>query len=112
MPMPPGIFFLITTVSRASVLPLALGVLDHLVLRPRQVHRLPTWVTVVTCLLSPLAAFSIQLLSSDLIIYLKAKKAGAVLPPYKPTWVPGAIHRVMRALNAENATYLGNILPK
>jgi hypothetical protein len=109
MTIPPGISVLATTISQASFLPLTLGALDHFLLRPHGIHNLPTWVTVVTCLLSPLAAFSIQLLSGDLIIYVKAKRAGAVLPPHNPTWVPGAIHRVLGALKAEETAYLGNL---
>jgi len=110
MPVPPGISVLATTISRASLLPLTLGALDHFVLRPCEIHDLPKWVTVVTCLLSPLAAFSIQLLSGDLVVYVKAKRAGAVLPPHNPTWVPGAIHRVLGTLKAEETAYLSKIL--
>lgn len=109
MPIPPGISVLATTISRATVIPLMLGILDRFVLRPYDIHDLPTWVTVVTCLLSPLTAFSVRLLSGDLIIYIKAKRAGAVLPPHNPTWVPGAIDRVLGALKAEETAYLGNI---
>jgi hypothetical protein len=112
MSIPPGISALVTTIYKASLLPLALGTLDHFVFRPRQVHNLPTWVTVATCLLSPLAAFSIQVLSGDLIIYIKAKRAGAVLPRHNPSWVPGAIHRVLSGLKAEETAYLGNMLAK
>ena len=106
--VPPGISALVTTISQASFLPLTIGTLDHFLLRPYEIHSLPTWVTVVTCLLSPLAAFSIQLLSGDLLTYIKAKRAGAVLPPHKPTWVPGAIHRVLGTLKAEETAYLGS----
>ena len=109
MPIPPGISVLATTISQASFLPLTLGALDHLVLRPYEIHDLPTWVTVMTCLLSPLTVFSIKLLSGDLIVYLKAKRAGAVLPRHNPTWVPGAIHRVLGSLKAEETAYIGNI---
>lgn len=108
MPTPPGISILATTVSQASLLPLALGILDRFVLRLYEVHDLPAWVTVVTCLLSPLAAFSIRILSGDLIVYVKAKRAGAVLPPHNPTWVPGAINRLRAGIKAEETTYLGN----
>ena len=97
-------------VSRASLLPLTLGTLDHFVLRPRQVHTLPTWVTIMICLLGPLAAFSIPILLGDLIVYVKAKRAGAVLPPHNPSWIPGAIHRVIDSLKAEETKYIGNIL--
>lgn len=107
--IPPGISVLATTISQASFLPLTLGILDHFVLRPYEIHDLPTWVTVVTCLLSPLTAFSIQLWSGDLIVYVKAKRAGAALPPHNPTWVPGAIHRVLGALKVEETAYLGNV---
>ena len=110
MHTPPGISLLVTAIFKSSVLPLALGLLDYLVLRPRQVHTLPTWFTVTTYLLSPLAAFSIPLLLGDLIIYVRAKRAGAVLPPHNPTWVPGAIHRVIGTLKAEDTTYIGNML--
>ena len=106
MPIPPGISVLATTISQASLLPLALGILDRFVLRPYEIHDLPTWVTVVVCLLSPLTAFSIQLLSGDLIVYIKAKRAGAVLPPHNPTWVPGAINKVVKT---EDTAYLGDI---
>ena len=109
MTIPPGISVLVTTISQASFLPLTLVTLDHFLLRPYGIHNLPTWVTVVTCLLSPLAAFTIQLSSGDLIVYVKAKRAGAVLPPHKPTWVPGAIHRVLGALKAEETAYLGSV---
>lgn len=109
MHAPPGISVIVTTISRASLLPLSLGVLDRLVLRPHRVHNLPAWVTVTTCLLSPLAAFSIRLLLGDLFIYIRAKRAGAVLPPHNPTWVPGAIHRIIWGLKTEEATYLGNM---
>lgn len=108
MSTPPGISVLAATISQASLLPLALGILDHFVLRPYEVHDFPTWVTVVTCILSPLTAFSVQLLSGDLIVYVKAKRAGAVLPPHNPSWVPGAIHRVLRTLKTEETAYLGN----
>jgi hypothetical protein len=111
MPVPPGISFLAMTILQASLLPLTLGILDHLVLRPSKIHDLPTWATAATCLLSPLAAFSIRLLSSDLAVYVKAKRAGATLPPHNPTWVPGAIHRVIGAIKAEETTYLGNSWP-
>ena len=107
MSIPPGISVLITTISQASLLPLTLWTLDRFVLRPCEFHDLPTWVTVVTCLLSPLAAFSIQLLSGDLVVYIKARRAGAVLPPHNPTWVPGAIHKVL--FKATDTAYLGNI---
>jgi len=110
MSTPPGISVLATTISQASLLPLALGILDHFVLRPYEVHDLPAWVTVVTCLLSPLTVFSVQLLSADLIVYVKAKRAGAVLPPHSPTWVPGAIHRLLAGIKAEETAYLGNAL--
>lgn len=109
MTIPPGISVLITTIPQASFLPLTLGTLDHFLLRPYGIHNLPTWVTVVTCLLSPLAAFSIQLLSGDLIVYVKAKRAGAVLPSHSPTWIPGAIHRILNAMKAEETAYLGNV---
>lgn len=109
MTIPPGISALFTAISQVSFLPLTLGTLDHFLLRPYEIHSLPAWVTTATCLLSPLAAFSIQLLSWDLIVYIKAKRAGAVLPPHKPTWVPGGIHRVLDALK-EDAAYLGNVL--
>jgi len=109
MPPPPGISVLATTISQASFLPLALGIVDRFVLRPYEVHNLPAWVTVVTCLLSPLIAFSIQLLSGDLIVYVKAKRAGAILPPHNPSWVPGAIHRVFGTMKAEETAYLGNL---
>jgi len=108
MTIPPGISVLVTTISQASFLPLTLGTIDHFFLRPYGYHNLPKWVTVVTCLLSPLAAFSIKLMSSDLLVYYKAKRAGAVLPPHNPTWVPGAIHRVLVAVK-EDTAYLGNI---
>jgi hypothetical protein len=108
MLIPPGISVLATTISQASLLPLTLGILDHLVLRPYEIHDLPTWVTVATCLLSPLAAFSIRILSGDLVVYVKAKRAGATLPPHNPTWVPGAIHRILRSMRAEETAYLGN----
>jgi len=108
MPIPPGISVLATTISQASLLPLALGILDHFVLRPYEVHDLPAWVTAVTCLLSPLTAFSIQLLSGDLVVYIKAKRAGAVLPPHNPTWVPGGIHRILAGTKMEETAYLGN----
>ena len=109
MSIPPGISVLATTISQASLLPLTFGILDRFVLRPCRIHDLPTWVTVVTCLLSPLAAFSIQLLSGDLVVYVKAKRAGAVLPPHNPTWVPGAINRILGGLKAEDTAYLGNV---
>ena len=108
MTIPPGISALSTIISQASFLPLTLGTLDHFLLRPYGFHNLPRWVTVVTCLLSPLAAFSIQLGLSDLIVYVKAKRAGAVLPPHTPTWVPGGIHRVFGIFKAEETAYLGN----
>lgn len=107
---PPGISLLVTTIFQGSLLPLTLGTLDLLVLRPNKVHTLPTWVTVITCLLSPLAAFSIQLLSRDFIVYVKARRVGAVLPPHNPTWVPGAIHKIIGSLKAEETFYPGNIL--
>ena len=107
--IPPGISVLAATISQASFLPLTLGVLDRCVLRPYEIHDLPTWVTVLTCLLSPLTAFSVRLLANDLIVYVKAKRAGAVLPPHSPTWVPGAIHRVLGTLKAEETAYLGNV---
>lgn len=110
MHIPPGISLLVSTVSQASLLPLTLGTLDHFVLRPRQLHTLPTWVTVTACLLSSVTAFSIQLLLGDLIIYVKAKRAGAVLPPHNPSWVPGAIDRVIGSFKAEETAYLGNTL--
>lgn len=109
MQISPGISVLVTTIVQASLLPLILGALDRFVLRPRQIHTLPTWVAVATCFLSPLAAFSIQILLRDLIIYVKAKRTGAVLPPHNFTWVPGAIHRVISSLKAEETLYLGNI---
>jgi hypothetical protein len=109
MPIPPGISVLATTIYQASLLPLTLGIVDHFVLRPYEFHDLPTWVTVVTCLLSPLAAFSVQLLSGDLIVYVKARRAGAVLPPHNPTWVPGAIHRVLSGRKVKETAYLGNL---
>ena len=109
MPIPPGISFLATTISQASLLPLTLGILDHYVLRPYEIHDLPIWATAVTCLLSPLTAFSVRLLSGDLIVYVKAKRAGAVLPPHNPTWVPGAIHRVLARIGAEDTVYPGNM---
>lgn len=65
---------------------------------------------MTTCLLSPLAAFSIRLLLGDLFIYIRAKRAGAVLPPHNPTWVPGAIHRIIWGLKTEETTYLGDPL--
>ena len=108
MPTPPGISVLATTISQASLLPLALAILDSFVLRPSGVHDLPAWITVVTCLLSPFIAFSVQLLSGDLIVYVKAKRAGAILPPHSPTWVPGAIHRLLAGMKAEETAYLGN----
>jgi len=108
MTIPPGISALFTAISQLSFLPLTLGTLDHFLLRPYEIHSLPTWVTTATCLLSPLAAFSIQLLSWDLVVYVKARRAGAVLPPHKPSWVPGAVHRVLDALK-EDAAYLGNV---
>lgn len=110
MPVPPGISVLATTISQASLLPLTLGILDRLILRRLGVHDLPVWVTAVACLLSPLAAFSIRLLSGDLVVYIKAKRAGAVLPPHSPTWVPGAIHRVLAGLKTEETAYLGIML--
>jgi hypothetical protein len=110
MPVPPGISFLAMTILQASLLPLTLGILDHLVLHPNKIHDSPTWVTAATCLLSPLTTFSIRLLSSDLVVYVKAKRAGATLPPHNPTWVPGAIHRVIGAIKAEETMYLGNSL--
>lgn len=64
----------------------------------------------MACLLAPLAAFSIRLSLGDLINYVKAKRAGAVLPPHNPTWVPGAINRMIGTLKAEETSYLGNIL--
>jgi len=109
MTIPPGISVLAATVYQASFLPLTLGILDHYILRPHRIHDLPTWVTVMTCLLSPLIAFSVQLFSGDLVVYVKAKRAGAVLPPHDPTWVPGAVHRVLGALKAEEKAYVGNI---
>jgi hypothetical protein len=107
MHIPPGISVLVTTISQASLLPLALGILDHFVLRPYQVHRLPAWVTVVACFLSPLVAFSIRVLSGDLIIYMRARRVGAVLPPHNPTWVPGAMNRIISGLKREETVYLG-----
>ena len=107
--IPPGISVLVTTISQASFLPLTLGILDHFVLRRYGIHDLPTWVTVASCLLSPLTAFSAQLLLGDLIVYVKARKAGAVLPPHNPTWVPGAIHRILGNLKVEETGYLGNV---
>ena len=108
MSIPPGISVLATTISHASLFPLTLGILDYFVLRPCKIHDLPTWVTVVICLLSPLVAFSMRLLSGDLIIYVKAKGAGAALPPHDPTWVPGAIDKVLGGLKAGDTAYLGN----
>jgi len=70
---------------------------------------LPKWVTVVTCLLSPLAAFSVQLLSGDLIVYVKAKRAGAVLPPHTPTWVPGAMHKILAVSKVGETAFIGNV---
>jgi hypothetical protein len=110
MRMPPGISLFVTAIFRGSLPLLTLGTLDHLFLRPRKVHNLPPWVTVMTCLLAPLATFSMRLLLGDLINYVKAKRAGAVLPPHNPTWVPGAINRVIGTLKAEDTIYLGNIL--
>lgn len=109
MTLPPGISVLATTIYQASFLPLTLGILDHYVLRPYRIHDLPTWVTVVTCLFSPLMAFSIQVLSGDLVVYVKAKRAGAVLPPHDPTWVPGDIYRVLNAPKTQETAYLGNV---
>lgn len=109
MRVPPGISVIATTISQASILPLALGIVDKFVLRPCRVHNLPTWVTLVTCLLSPLTAFSIRVLLGDLIIYVKAKRAGAVLPSHSPTWIPGAIHRIIMGLKAEETAYLGSM---
>ena len=109
MTIPPGISALATIISQASVLPLTLGTLDYFLLRPYGFHSLPKWVTIVTCFLSPLAAFSVQLLSGDLIVYIKAKRAGAVLPPHTPTWVPGAIHRILAISNAGETAFIGNI---
>ena len=108
MTTPPGISFLVTTISQASFLPLALGILDYFVLRSYGIHSLPKSVTVATCLLSPLFAFSIQLLLGDLIVYINAKRVGAVLPPHDPTWVPGAIHRILRVLKEGDSVYLCN----
>ena len=109
MSIPPGVSFLASTISKASLLPLTLKILDHFVLRPYGIHDLPTWVTTATCLLSPITVFSIRLLLGDLIVYVKAKRAGAVLPPHVPTWVPGAIHRIVAHIRAEETAYPGNI---
>ena len=112
MAIPPGISFLVTMISQASVLPLTLGILDHFILRPYGVHDLPKPVTITACLLSPLVVFSVRLLSDDLVVYVKAKRAGAVLPPHDPTWVPGAINRVLRRVKAAESAYPGDFLPE
>ena len=108
MTIPPGISVLATTILQASLLSLTLGIVDKFVLRPYEVHNLPTWVTFVACFLSPLIVFSVWVLLGDLIIYVKAKRAGAVLPPHSPTWIPGAIHKIIRSPTAGETAYLGN----
>ena len=112
MAIPPGISFLLTTIFQASPLPLTLGILDYFVLRPYGVHNLPESATIATCLVSPLVAFSVRLLLGDLNDYISAKRAGGVLPPHDPTWVPGAIHRVIRTFTGKgmDAVYLCNFL--
>lgn len=108
MAIPPGISFLVATISQASFLPLTLGIIDHFVLRPYEIHDLPKSVTITTCLLSPLVMFSVRLLSGDLVVYFKAKRAGAVLPPHNPTWVPGAIDRILRNRRVAETVYPGD----